>query len=505
MTRKILFVILVAFLIFQTPHLSAQTKTQKKAIPKVPEPSLAITHHTIQIDGKPLKYTATTGYLLLKDEKEKPKANVFFAAYTKDGVKDLSRRPITFAFNGGPGSSSVWLHLGALGPRKVLMSDEGFPLPKPFRLVDNEHSILDVTDLVMVDPVSTGYSRAVKGVNPKEFHGFNEDIESVGEFIRLFITKYERWASPKFLLGESYATTRSAGLSEFLQGRRHGMYLNGIILVSSVLNWQTIRFQAGNDLPYILFLPTYTATAWYHKKLPPDLQKKSLRDVLDEVEKFALKDYTLALMKGNELPADEKKEIVRKLARYTGLSSDYIKQTNIRILLYRFVKELLRDEGYTVGRLDGRFKGKDADSAGERYEFDPSNAAIYGPFTATLNHYLRTELKYKNNIPYAISGNVRPWNFSNVENRFLNVAETLRQAMSQNQFLKVFVANGYYDGATPYFATEYTFSHLDLNNEFKGRIKMGYYEAGHMMYIREASHAKFKKDIAAFIQSAIGN
>jgi len=283
------------------------------------------------------------------------------------------------------------------------------------------------------------------------------------------------------------------------------MYLNGIILVSSVLNWQTIRFQAGNDLPYILFLPTYTATAWYHKKLPPDLQKKSLCDVLDEVEKFALKDYTLALMKGNELPADEKKEIVQKLARYTGLSSDYIEQTNLRILLYRFVKELLRDEGYTVGRLDGRFKGKDADSAGERYEFDPSNAAIYGPFTATLNHYLRTELKYKNNIPYAISGNVRPWNFSNVENRFLNVAETLRQAMSQNKFLKVFVANGYYDGATPYFATEYTFSHLDLNNEFKGRIKMGYYEAGHMMYIREASHAKFKKDIAEFIQSAIGN
>ncbi|GAI28740.1 unnamed protein product, partial [marine sediment metagenome] len=283
---------------FQTPHLSAQTKTQKKATPKVPEPSLSITHHTIQIDGKPLKYKATTGYMLLKDEKEKPKANVFFVAYTKDSVKDLSRRPITFAFNGGPGSSSVWLHLGALGPRKVLMSDEGFPLPKPFRLVDNEYSILDVTDLVMVDPVSTGYSRAVKGVNPKEFHGFNEDIESVGEFIRLFITKFERWASPKFLLGESYATTRSAGLSGFLQGRRHGMYLNGIILVSSVLNWQTLRFQAGNDLPYILFLPTYTATAWFHKKLPPDLQNKSLRDVLDEVEKFALKDYTLALMNG---------------------------------------------------------------------------------------------------------------------------------------------------------------------------------------------------------------
>lgn len=505
MIKKILFTIFAVLIIFEIPNLTAQATAQKKTGTKILNPSLSVTHHTIQIDGKPLKYTATTGYMLLKDEKEKPKANVFFVAYTKDGVKDKSLRPVTFAFNGGPGSSSVWLHLGALGPRKVLLSDKGFPLAKPFRLVDNEYSILDVTDVVMVDPVSTGYSRAVKGVNPKEFHGFNEDIESTGEFIRLYIAKYERWASPKFLLGESYATTRSAGLSGFLQGRRHGMYLNGIILVSSVLNWQTLRFHRGNDLPYIVFLPTYTATAWYHKKLSQDLQKSDLRDVLAEAEQFALEEYSLALIKGNTLPEDEKKDIIQKLARYTGLSPKYVEQTNMRITLYRFAKELLRDEGYTVGRLDSRFKGKDADSAGEGYEFDPSNAAIYGPFAATLNHYLRSELKYKNDIPYAISGNVRPWNFRNVENRYLNVAETLRQAMSQNQFLKVFVTNGYYDGATPYFATEYTFSHLDLNNEFKGRIKMGYYEAGHMMYIRKASHAKFKKDIADFILSAIGD
>ena len=479
MIRKSFYVFLVVFLIFQLPNLSAQVSSKKKPTPKVPEPSLSVTSHTIQINGKPLKYTATAGYMLLREETGRPRANVFFTAYTKDGVKDKSRRPITFSFNGGPGTSSVWLHLGALGPRKILLSDDGYPLPGPYRLVDNEYSILDVSDVVMIDPVSTGYSRAVKGVNPKEFHGYIEDIESVGEFIRLYIARNERWASPKFILGESYGTTRAAGLPEFLQRNGGGMYIKGIILVSSVLNWQTLESQPGNDLPFTMWLPTCTATAWYHKKLPSDLQGKNLRDVLDEVEKFALEDYTLALMKGNELPADEKSEIIKKLARYTGLSPKYIKQTNIRINDKRFFKEFLRDEHQIVGRCDSRFKARDADSAGERFESDPSNYEILGDFSALLNHYLRTELKYKNDINYEIHGKVSPWNYNNVQNRFLNVAESLRKAMRRNQSLKVFVANGYYDVATTYFATEYTFSHLDLNSEFKGRTKMGYYESGH--------------------------
>ncbi len=383
MIRKSLCVSSAVFLVFQLANVSAQESSEKEIPPKVPETSLSVTSHAIQLNGEPLKYTATAGYLLINEDTEKPKANIFFTAYTKDGAEDESRRPITFAFNGGPGTSSVWLHLGALGPRKALMNDEGFPLPGPYRLVDNEYSILDVTDLVMVDPVSTGYSRPAQGADPKSFHGYTEDIESLGEFIRLYIARHERWASPKFILGESYGTTRSAGLSEFLQRDRYGMFLKGLILVSCGLNFQTIVFGPGNDLPTILFLPTYTATAWYHKKLPSDLQARNLPDVLDEVERFALEEYTVALMKGNELPADEKREMIQKLERYSGLSPKYIEQTNMRIDNRRFLKEFLRDEHQTVSRLDSRFKGRDADSAGEFHEFDSASGAMYGPFSSS--------------------------------------------------------------------------------------------------------------------------
>jgi carboxypeptidase C (cathepsin A) len=501
MAKKWFYVLLIVCFFLVFPDLSAKEAPQKKEPFIAKDPSVSVTQHVIRINGKELRYTATAGYMVLKREDGKPRANVFYIAYTMDGVKDKSRRPVTFAFNGGPGSSSVWLHMGALGPKKVLMDDEGFSFPPPNRLEVNENTLLDVTDVVMIDPVSTGYSRAEQGVNPSEFHGLNEDVESVGEFIRLYITNNERWASPKFVLGESYGTTRAAGLSGYLQGRSLGMYLNGIILVSSVLDFQTISFMPGNDLPYMLFLPTYTATAWYHKKLPADLQNKALRDVLDEVEEFVLNEYALALLKGNEIPEGEKKEITEKLSRYTGLTPGYIERTNMRIDLFRFAKELLREEYFTVGRLDSRFKGKDADSAGENFESDPSSYAILGPFATTFKNYVRTELKYKSELPYNIYGNVRPWNWSVGRGRMpsLSVAETLRQAMRDNQFLKVFCANGYYDGATPYFATEYTFAHVGLNNEFKDRVRMGYYEAGHMMYIHKASHKKFKKDIAEFI------
>jgi len=465
-----------------------------------------VTHHTIVLDGKEMQYTVTAGTLLLKEEDqekgEKPKASIFYIAYTLDGVSDPSLRPLTFSFNGGPGSSSVWLHLGLLGPRRVLMGDQGALLPPPYRLEDNPYTLLDKTDLVFIDPVSTGYSRAVPGEKADEFHDIKKDVESVSEFIRLYATRNMRWASPKFLIGESYGTTRAAGLSGFLQSDA-GMYLNGIMLVSVVLNFQTISFDPGNDLPYILFLPTYTATAWYHQRLAPDLQA-DLYKTLAEVEAFALQDYTLALMKGASLTQEERSQIVEKLARYTGLSPRYIEQTDLRIEIFRFTKELLREQALTVGRLDSRFTGVDRDSAGERFEFDPSYAAIQGAYTATFNQYVRAELQFEMDLPYQILAPLyEKWKYDVYQNQYVNVGETLRQALSKNPALKVFVANGYYDLATPYIATRYTLNHLGLESKLQGNIRQAHYEAGHMMYVHEPSLQQLKRDLDAFIDSTV--
>ena len=476
-----------------------------------PEDNIVQTAHTLTIGGKQLHYTATTGTIVLKEESEKEdkaegekaKASIFFIAYTKNDVVDTGTRPITFAFNGGPGSSSVWLHLGLLGPKRVHMDDTTL-LPPPYKLVENEYSLLDVTDLVFIDPVSTGFSRAVPGEKPKDFHNFTKDIESVGDFIRLYATRYQRWNSPKFLAGESYGTTRSAGLSGYLQ-TRHGMYLNGIMLISSILNFQTAQFTNGNDLPYILFLPTYAATAWYHKQLDDDLQA-NLQATLAEVEAFALGEYATALMQGSALTAEERQAIAVKLARYTGLSATYIERTNLRIEIMRFTKELLREQGLTTGRLDTRFTGIDKDTAGELFEFDPSYAAIQGPYTAVLNDYMRRDLNFENDIPYEIlKGLYQNWSYNTFENQFVDVAETLRQAMSINPHLKVFVANGYYDLATPYLATRYTFNHLGLDDSLQQNYEMTYYEAGHMMYVHLPSMAQLKEDMAQFVKTAVSD
>jgi len=499
---SLIFIFLVLF--SMTPPLGAEEKPSRNFL-NLKEDVVSVTHHTIKINNQVIPYTATAGYITLRDEEGKGKANVFFTAYTREDIKNLSQRPLTFAFNGGPGSSTVWLHLGALGPKKVLLDDNGFPLPPPFKLIDNPYTLLDVSDIVCLDAISTGFSRALPGEKPQQFHGVREDIEAVGEFIRLYLTRNNRWLSPKFILGESYGTTRATGLAGYLQGRRFGLYLNGVILVSSVLDFSTLDFSPGNDLAYILFLPTYTATAWYHHRLPNDLQTKSLREVLDEAEKLALNEYSLALLKGNSLSAEEKEVIIKKISRFTGLSPSYLAQANLRVSAYRFFKELLRNKHLTVGRLDSRFTGRDADAAGERPDFDPSSTAITGPFATLINHYLRVDLKFPNDLTYAIYGNVRPWRWIyEQQDRTPNVylAETMRQALNQNKFLKVFVANGYYDLATPYFATEYTFNHIGLNGEFKDRVKMGFYEAGHMMYIHKKSHAQLKKDLAEFIKWA---
>ncbi len=460
------------------------------------------TEQTLTIGGETIAYKAIAGTMVLKDDKGKDRASIFYVAYLRQGVDEPGQRPLTFSFNGGPGSSSVWMHMGLLGPRRVHSGDVDELVPPPYGLVDNEFSLLDRSDLVFIDPVSTGYSRPAPGEEAKQFHGYEQDIESVGDFIRLFTTRHNRWLSPKFIIGESYGTTRAAGLSGYLQDR-YGLYLNGLMLVSSILTFQTARFTTGNDLPPMLFLPTYTATAWYHGKLDAALQAD--RDgAIQEAEEFALNEYNLALAKGASLSDDERAAIVGKLARLTGLSPAFVEQSNLRINIHRFVKELLRDQGRTVGRLDSRFKGIDRDATGQETEHDPSHSAISGAYTGAFNDYVRRELEFENDMPYEIISDLyQSWDYSKHQNQFLDVAETLREAMSKNPFLKIFVANGYYDLATPYFATRYTFNHLGIDAGLLANISMGYYDAGHMMYVHQPSLAQLKQDLGSFVEAAI--
>lgn len=487
----------------KSPPVSVDKDKEKEK-----DPVLSVTEHEVTVGGKIIKYQATAGYLVLKSEKGEPRANIFFVAYTKLGESDPAKRPLTFSFNGGPGSSSVWLHLGALGPKRVVMTDKGESLPPPYKWVDNEYSWLDQTDLVFIDPVSTGFSRAAKDVDAKQFHGFTGDIESVGEFIRLWTTRNQRWASPKFLVGESYGTTRAAGLSDYLQ-QKYDFYLNGIMLVSSIMNFQTARFAPGNDLPYQLFLPTYAASAWYHGKLKGELAK-DLPKTLARAEQFVLKDYSLALMQGDALPAAERSRIAKELVALTGLKEEYVLRQNLRIGIFGFVTELKKDENRNIGRLDSRIVGI-ADNGsggggrgGDGGFFDPSMEAILGGYTAAMNDYARRDLKYESDLAYEIlTGRVQPWSYANVENEYLNVAETLKRAMTKNPFLKVWVANGYYDLATPYFATDYTVKHMGLDPAVRGNLTMSYYEAGHMMYIHLDSLQKFKADFAAYMESTL--
>lgn len=456
------------------------------------------TEHQVIVGGKLIPYKATTGRLVMRDEEGKAKASIFFIAYTRSDNQDLSQRPLTISFNGGPGSSSVWLHLGLLGPRRVVAGDAGALVPPPYRLVNNEYSLLDLTDLVFIDPVSTGFSRPAPGEEAKQFHGVEQDIESVGDFIRLYVTRFKRWGSPKFLIGESYGTTRAVGLADFLQ-KRHGMYLNGLMLISSILNFQTAEFELGNDLPYILHLPTYTATAWYHGKLQGELQA-DLTQALAAATAFARGPYATALFQGDALPADERAAIVRRLAELTGLSEDYVEQTNLRVEIMRFCKELLRDRRRTVGRLDSRFLGVDRDAAGEHFATDPSYAAIQGPYASAFNAYVREELQFSSDLPYAVLAALyEKWDYSSVQNKYLDVSERLRAAMTQNPFLRVIIANGYFDFATPYFATEYTVNHLGLEPAQRANLILTYYPAGHMMYVHLPSLAQLRADLEAFV------
>jgi len=470
-----------------------------------PADDLVTTQHSVRAGGAELRYTVTAGRLVLRVEEHgdddkftgaAAKAEVFVAAYTAgaDGEQDPAR-PVTFAFNGGPGSSSVWLHLGLLGPRRVLMGDAGALLPPPYGLADNEQTLLRHSDLVFIDPVSTGFSRAVKGGKPRDFHGYGGDIESVGEVIRLWTTRNGRWMSPKYLCGESYGATRAAGLARHLQ-ERYGMYLNGLILISAFLDGQALEFSGINDEPYVAYLPTYAAIANYHGKHGG----QPLAEVIAEAREYAGGEYRRVLARGSRLTPGERAAAVARVARLTGLSEDYVDRVNLRPEHVRFLTELLREERRTVGRIDGRFLGWEADYGKETWASDPSIDAITGPYAAALNHYVRAELGYASDLPYEVlTDRVRPWSFKEFEARHVHVLDKLAEAMRANPHLRVHVDCGYYDAATPFAAAEHDLAHLAIPPELAANIDVAYYEAGHMMYVHEQSRLEQSARLAAFV------
>jgi carboxypeptidase C (cathepsin A) len=476
------------------------------ARPAEPQDDVVTTRHSLRVGRRTLRYTATTGRVVLRDEVFedgtftgfKPKAEMSLTAYVVDAPAG-STRPVTFAFNGGPGSSSVWLHLGLLGPRRVEMGDVGELVAPPYRLVDNLQTLLAVSDLVFIDPVSTGYSRAVEGGSAKDYHGYTADIESVGELIRLWTTRHNRWMSPKFLAGESYGTLRAAALAEHLQSR-HGMYLNGVMLISSVLDLGSIGLHHPDDRAHVNFLPTYAAVAHFHGKHG----RRSLRTVLAEAEAYAERDYPWVLARGHRLTAEERAGAVATVARLTGLSEDYVSRSDLRIEHMRFFTELLRDRGLGVGRLDSRFTGPLASAVAETYDADPSHDAISGPYAAAWNHYVRAELGYENDLPYVqISMKAHEeWSYKEFEGRAVDAAPQLARAMRANPHLRVHVAYGYHDGATPYFAGQEVLAHLQIPQALHANIEHAYYEAGHMMYVHEPSRLQQSADLADFVTRA---
>ncbi|MCU1653350.1 MAG: carboxypeptidase [Pseudonocardia sp.] len=470
-----------------------------------PADDLVTTRHTLRTPAGELAYTATAGRIVLRREEHtdgvfdghKPGAEVFVVAYTADRAAgcDPAERPLTVAFNGGPGSSSVWLHLGLLGPRRVLSGDAGDPVPPPYRLVDNAESLLTQSDLLFVDPVSTGYSRAVTGGKPADFHGFAGDLDAVAEVIRLWVTRQQRWLSPLFLAGESYGTLRAAALAGRLQ-EKFGMYLNGLMLISTVLDMTSIRFHEGNLLPYSLFLPSYAAVAHYHGLHG----SRELSDVLAEAEELAERHYPWALARGARLAPGDRERMVTRLAAVTGLSEDYVRRTRLRLENQRFFREVLRDRGLTVGRLDARFTGWEPDDAGDRNSYDPSIAAVDGAYAAALNAHVRGTLGYASDLPYEIlTDRVHPWSYQEFEGREVTVVGTLGAAMRANPHLRVQVGCGYYDCATPYYAAQHTIAGLAIPDELRDNIEMRYYEAGHMTYVHEPSRLAQSADLAAFV------
>jgi carboxypeptidase C (cathepsin A) len=463
----------------------------------------AVSHHQITVDGKLLRYTATTGRLPIKRGDGKIEAEMFFVAYTLDG-QEAAKRPLTFCFNGGPGSATVWLHMGAVGPKQVVLEANGFMPPPPYTIADNPNTLLDRSDLVFVDAISTGFSRAANAEAIKKFLGVKGDIEAFGEFVRLYITRYERWPSPLFILGESYGTTRAAGIAGFLANR--GISFNGITLLSTAMDFGTLEWTKNNDIPYFLLVPTFSMIAAYHKRLPPDLMQ-DLGKTREEVEHWSMTDYAAALLKGDGLAPDERQKIIDAYARYTGLDKKLIDNANLRINVEQFTHNLLLDQKLRVGRLDGRFTGVDPEGLLDQRFYDPTSAAILPPYTAVFNNYVRTELGYKVDLPYKVFAWDEPafqkWDWGEADKGFPNTAPGLRAALVENPYLRVLVMEGHYDLATPYFAANYSIDHLNLGPDYRKNVSFTTYEAGHMVYVDSASHTKMKKDLVEFMGKSL--
>ncbi len=484
----------------ESPKAEAAEATEKEEHYDVSEVPPVITHHQIALNGKTLSYTATTGRLPIKRGDGKIEAEMFFVAYTLDG-QEAARRPLTFSFNGGPGSASVWLHMGALGPKRVVLQSNGFMPAAPYRLEDNPDTLLDRSDIVMIDAMATGYSRAATAELTKKFLGVKGDVQAFGEFIRLYLSRYERWSSPLFLLGESYGTTRAAGIAGYLAD--HGIAFNGVTLLSMAVDFQTLEWNKSNDLPYELLVPTFNMIAGYHHKLASDLTQ-DVAKTREEVVHWSANEYALALAKGDALTPEEHRKIVEQLSRYIGLKPEVIEAHDLRIDVPTFTRELLLDQKLITGRLDGRFTSP---NPGVERGYDPTSGAILPPYTSTFNNYLRTELNYKSDTPYRVFAYDQPgfqsWEWGNAVEGFPSTAGGLRSAMIKNPYMKVLVMEGYYDLATPFTAANWTIDHLDLGTQYRQNISYGTYNSGHMVYVDRAEHDKMKKDLVDFMEKCL--
>ncbi len=489
MMKVSISVTLVSLLFFILPEIPAYSQSARN----IPADTTVTTQHEVRIKGNRVPYNATTGTQPVWNDEGEPVAAIHYTYYERSDVQDKGRRPLFISFNGGPGSGSVWMHLAYTGPYILRIDDEGFPV-QPYGVKENPHSILDVADIVYVNPVNTGYSRIVDPEAKKEtFFGVNQDIQYLAEWINTFVSRTNRWTSPKYLIGESYGTTRVSGLASELQNR-HWMYLNGVVLVSptDIGIDRDGPVKAANRLPY------YTAAAWYHEQLPPDLQGKDLLEVLEESEEFTINELLPVMGKGAWADENRKNETIRQFSRYSGLDAEVIRQHNLDVPTAFFWKELLRDEGFTIGRLDSRYKGIDRMDAGMRPDFNSELTSWLHSFTPAINYYFKNILNFETDIKYNMFGPVRPWDRSGD-----NTGENLRQAMAQNPWLNVLIQSGYFDGATSYFDAKYTMWHIDPSGKMKERLGFRGYRSGHMMYLRAEDLQKSNDDLREFILNTV--